>query len=120
MRSCRSVQESSQRPPERSRIALLRLERDLTRTEVARRAGLSPKTLERIETDRTADVKLRHLVNLALVLGVDLFDVLEDAWLNYRRSDLSVTPPERQILPRPAGGREPRPSRERATRRSGA
>jgi len=86
--------------------------------QLARRAGISKATLERIENRQYGDVRLWHLVNLALVLGCDLYDVIDDRWLVYRHTNVAVPLPKRTSLPRPAGGREPRHMRQRARGRS--
>lgn len=118
MVSGRGVPQASGNRLPPTRIARLRLERDLSREDLARRAGMSTSTLERIENHSIRNVKLRHLVNLALVLEVTLYDVIEDDWLTYQQADQAVPPPGQQVLIRPPGGRTPKPTlRERAPRR---
>jgi transcriptional regulator with XRE-family HTH domain len=48
---------------------------------------VSRSTLQRLEAGRTPDPSLRVLVNLALVLGVPLQDIVEDEWLEGRSLD---------------------------------
>lgn len=81
-------------------------------------AGISKRTLERIETNEDGAVTLWHLVNLAVVLECDLYDVIQDEWLTYRHVNVAVPPPAQTALPRPAGGQAPGQRRERARRRS--
>ena len=73
--------------------------------------------MERIETERDYSVTLWHLVNLALVLDCDLYDLIEDDWLSYRRVDMTVPEPGRKALNRPPGAQDPAAGRERARRR---
>jgi hypothetical protein len=68
-------------------------------------AGISKRTLERIEANRDGKVTLWHLVNLALVLECELVDLLNDSWLTYRQTDMTVTPPAHTSLGPP--GRAP-------------
>jgi transcriptional regulator with XRE-family HTH domain len=103
-------------PSKSSRIQGLRLERGLTQAELARRAGMSKRTLERLEANELQAIKLRHVVNIALVLQSDLYGVLEDAWLEYN-GHADVDPPEPDALVRPPGDALPKPRRERAPRK---
>lgn len=96
----------------------MRVASDISQAELAEMAGLSKRTLERIETnEQGSSVTLWHLVNLACVLGCDLYAVVEDEWLTFRRVDTSVPPPPRTALPRPDGGQPPPMGRERVRRR---
>jgi hypothetical protein len=81
-------------------------------------AGLSKRTLERIESnEQGSSVTLWHLVNLACVLGCELYTVVEDEWLTYRHVNVSVPPPARTRLSRPEDEPPPPMRRERARRR---
>lgn len=78
---------------------------------------MSKRTLERLEANDLQTIKLRHVVNIALVLECDLYAVLEDEWLIYD-GHADVAPPQPDVLTRPEGDAPPRLGRERAPRRS--
>ncbi len=104
---------------EPTRLREKRLEKDIDQARLARLAGISKRTLERIETNRDGKVTLWHLVNIALVLDCDLGDVLDESWLAYRQADVSVPFPQRTTLVDPeAPPRRRRRGRERARARS--
>lgn len=99
------------------RLSDIRVAKDLSQARLARLAGISKRTLERIEVNRDGKVTLWHLVNLALVLECELVDLLDDRWLTYRQSDMTVPPPARTSLTAPGRAPHPRRSgRERARR----
>lgn len=59
-----------------SRVALLRLQKNLTQTELANQAGVSKRTLERFENGEVG-IQLPALVKILRVLGlVDRFEIL--------------------------------------------
>lgn len=102
-------------PSTSGRLREMRLAKDLSQARLARLAGISKRTLERIETNSDGKVTLCHLVNLALVLDCELGDLLDDAWLTYRQTDVSVPAPARASLADPAAPRRRyRGGRERA------
>lgn len=86
--------------------------------ELAQHAGISKRTLERLETNRDGQVTLWHLVNLALVLECDLCDLFEDEWLCYRQVDQTVALPTRTQIERPPGSKRLESGRERAPRKA--
>jgi transcriptional regulator with XRE-family HTH domain len=100
-----------------SRIRRIRLGQGKSQSELAQLAGISKRTLERIEANRDGQITLWHLVNLALVLECDLYDLIEDEWLRFRQIDRTVTAPTRTQINRPLGSRHAEPGRERAPRR---
>jgi transcriptional regulator with XRE-family HTH domain len=63
-----------------TKLARLRLERDVRREELAAAVGVSTSTLGRLERGEIEDPSLRVLANCALALGVALEDVIEDEW----------------------------------------
>lgn len=105
-------------PPRRSRLRQLRLDRDLTQAELARRAGISPRSVQRIEKSADgAGVSLRHLVQLAIVLECkSVLELIDEDWLIFSESgvDVSIPRPTRRTLERSVGGDLPRPGRDRA------
>jgi DNA-binding Xre family transcriptional regulator len=104
-------------PPAPRRLSDIRVAKDLSQARLARLAGISKRTLERIEVNRDGKVTLWHLVNLALVLECELVDLLDDAWLTYRQTDMTVSPPataslspaERALYRRRSGRERARP-----------
>lgn len=63
-----------------TRLARVRMSRGVTQEELARAIGVSIATYRRIERGQTPNPPLRYLTNAALALGVQLDDVIEDAW----------------------------------------
>lgn len=107
---------SFDRSPHRERLKRLRIARSLTQGQLADLAGISVRSVRRIEGSRTGEVSLHVLVRLALVLDCEsVLDVIEDAWLS---GGGVVSPTGRTALSRSAGDDPPPPSRERAPRRS--
>lgn len=112
------MQPRSDRPPRRSRLKNVRLDRGLTQEDLAERAGMSKSTIERIERSRDGDVSLRELVTLALMLDCEsVLEVIDDDWLEFQRLHLAIAPPARTRLERSAGREPPPIRRERAPRR---
>lgn len=64
----------------RTKLARLRLERDLSQQEISRATGLSLATYQRLERGLIWNPPLRYLVNCAIALGVELEDVVEEEW----------------------------------------
>lgn len=57
--------------------------------------GISPAQYRRLERGQIENPPLRYLVNCALVLRVDLFEVVEDRWLEWMPFDRAhPSPPE--------------------------
>jgi transcriptional regulator with XRE-family HTH domain len=63
-----------------TKIARLRVERGLTQKELAARIGISTASMARLERHAIKNPPLGWLVNAAIVLDVQLDDVLED-WM---------------------------------------
>jgi transcriptional regulator with XRE-family HTH domain len=66
--------------PTLTRIESLRLEAGLTQAQLAEKADISLRTLQRIEHRDTANPAIRALANIAIALGTDLESVIEPAW----------------------------------------
>ncbi|HWY19509.1 MAG TPA: helix-turn-helix transcriptional regulator [Solirubrobacteraceae bacterium] len=79
-------------PPD-TRLARARLSRGVTQEELADAIGVSAPTIRRLERGEVENPKLRHLVNCAIALGVDLDDVLEDEWLEWLPAVGAAEPP---------------------------
>lgn len=79
-----------------TKLAALRLERDLTQRELALKVGIPIATYRRLERNELANPGVRTLSNLAIALGVELEDVIEDAWrewMAFDRTHASEPPP---------------------------
>jgi transcriptional regulator with XRE-family HTH domain len=71
---------AGERSAAKTRLARLRIERNLSQRELAQRAGLSPATYQRLERGEMRSPPLGYLVNCALVLRVELDQVIEEVW----------------------------------------
>lgn len=90
-----------------TRLGAMRVRRGATQIQLARAAGLSLSSLQRLEAN-TAKPLLWQLVNLALVLDCELVDVCQDEWLGWQttgawetdqpRNPVSGEPRARQSL----------------------
>lgn len=74
----------------------MRMRRGVTQEELARAVGISVPTYRRIERAETNNPKLRHLMNCAIALGVELDEILEDEWFEWLIFDRSraAKPPQ--------------------------
>ena len=59
------------------------MRRGVTQEELARAVGISVPTYRRMERGETDNPKLRHLVNCAIALGVELDEIMEDEWFEW-------------------------------------
>jgi transcriptional regulator with XRE-family HTH domain len=66
--------------------------------------GLTRTTYWKLETGKVRNPRLRMLVNLALALGCELDDLVEDEWREWYQFDRSQAPdpPDPETLWRPA------------------
>lgn len=69
-----------------TRIAKARQARRLTQPELAKRAEISLRTLQRIEMREMDNPPIRYLANLAIVLGCELEDLIEPEWREWHRN----------------------------------
>jgi transcriptional regulator with XRE-family HTH domain len=90
-----------------SKLAAVRLRRGMTQREVAAASGISYATYQRLERGEIDNPPLRYLTNCALVLGVRVGDLIEDAWLQWMRFD-EHTPPAPTKDQRSQRWRDPR------------
>lgn len=87
-----------------TKLARERLLAGLTQQEIAQLAGMSEATYRRLESGGMNNPPLRFLVNIALVLEVDLFDLVEDEWLDWMPFDQrQPEPPRARRIPRQLG-----------------
>ncbi len=66
-----------------TRLRFLREERRITQLDMALAIGISPATYRRLETGRMPNPPLRYLTNAAILLHVQLSDLIEDEWLKW-------------------------------------
>lgn len=79
----------------RTKLAALRVERGISQKELARAAGVSERTVQRIESGEHHNPPIRHLVNIAIALNVSLTAVLEDEWTEWLPTPLRAERPRR-------------------------
>jgi len=79
----------------RTKLAALRVERSVSQKELAQRAGLSERTVQRIESGEQHNPPIRQLVNIAIALNVPLTSILEDEWTEWLPTPLRAEPPKR-------------------------
>jgi transcriptional regulator with XRE-family HTH domain len=77
------IEADALRSAARSKLAVWRLRRGLTQRQLAEDAGVALTSLRRMERREHPDPSLRDLNNCAIVLGVDVTDLLEDEWLQW-------------------------------------
>src|SRR4051812_29600868 len=70
-----------------TKLAAVRLRRGMTQREIAAASGISYPTYQRLERGEIDNPPLRYLTNCAVVLGVRVGDLIEDAWLQWMRFD---------------------------------
>lgn len=58
----------------------------MTQAELAKRADISLRTLQRIEMREMDNPPIRYLANLAIVLGCGLEDLIEPEWREWHRN----------------------------------
>ena len=68
------------RSKQATRLARLRTKRGMSQMELAKATGISIATLRRLERGRMANPPLRYLSNCAIVLDVELEELIEDSW----------------------------------------
>jgi transcriptional regulator with XRE-family HTH domain len=72
------------RPTAKSRL-YERRQAGLSQRALAERAGLSLRTLQRIERLEIDNPPVRYLTNCAIVLGCELEDLIEPAWREWKQ-----------------------------------
>jgi len=72
------------RPPARSLLYERRRAVGLSQRALADRAGLSLRTLQRIERLEIDNPTIRYLTNCAIVLGCKIEDLIEPAWREWK------------------------------------
>jgi transcriptional regulator with XRE-family HTH domain len=69
----------------KSRLYERRRAAGLSQRALADRAGLSLRTLQRIERLEVDNPPIRYLTNCAIVLGCELEDLIEPAWREWKQ-----------------------------------
>lgn len=76
-------------------LSRLRTVNEWTQEDLARAAGLSRATYQRLESGRMPNPPLRYLMNLSIVLGCELDELIEDEWREWLPLGDADAPPER-------------------------
>lgn len=77
----------------------------LSQADLAQLAGVSLRSLQRIEKGEHPNPPVRYLSNFALVLGVQLAEVCEPEWLNWTKlPGVGSKPPSRELVRQLATG----------------
>lgn len=86
----------------RTRLAARRQQLRLSQKRLSELTGLSIRTIQRLEGGQVDNPPLRHLVNLAQALDIELEAILEDEWLEWKVFDARAPepPPARHWLER--------------------
>jgi transcriptional regulator with XRE-family HTH domain len=79
-------------PQADTKLHQARLARGVTQEELAWFTGISRRTLQRIERGDMSNPPIRYLTNCALVLGLELDDLIEDEWRQWLTVDVSRAP----------------------------
>lgn len=76
----------------RTRLAALRADRGIPQAQMAHAIGVSATTYRRLERGHIDNPPLRYLVNAAIVLRVELDDVIDDKWREWLVLDPIAAP----------------------------
>jgi transcriptional regulator with XRE-family HTH domain len=71
----------------RTKLGALRADSGLTQARMARYVGISLETYRRLERGTMAAPPISYLANCALVIEVELEDLVDDAWRRWRVFD---------------------------------
>jgi transcriptional regulator with XRE-family HTH domain len=78
---------SAKRTPALTRIEQRRREAGLSQEDLAAKARISVRTLQRLEHRDLTNPPIRYLANLAIVLECELEDIIEPAWREWADLD---------------------------------
>lgn len=81
-----------------SNLAQVRVEKGMSQEELARSVGISLKSLVRLEKRQVPSPPLAWFVNCAIVLDVDLLDILEPDHLRFKQLALHAPAPSGKAL----------------------
>jgi transcriptional regulator with XRE-family HTH domain len=66
-----------------TRLAAVRVERNVPQSEMSRRTGISLNTYRRIERGEITNPPIRYLTNIAIALDVPLEQICEPEWFDW-------------------------------------
>lgn len=70
----------------------------MTQKDLSHLTGISLRTIQRLELGEVSSPPLRYLVNIAIVLDVELDEILDEEWLTWHVFDQSAPRPVNQTL----------------------
>lgn len=82
--------------PPKTKISQLRQEAGFSQAELADRAGIPLRTVQRLEQGRMDNPPIRYLTNIAFALGCQLRDVIDDEWRQWTVFDQSKPKPPKR------------------------
>ena len=71
----------------------MRVSKQISQAELAEATGISVRTIRRLENLQLDNPPLRYLVNCAMALRVELDDVIEDDWREWKVFDVAAAEP---------------------------
>jgi DNA-binding Xre family transcriptional regulator len=77
-------QHTPPRPRSETKLRSLRQARGVLQRDLAQATGLNQRTLQRLEFGEMDNPPLRYLVNCAIALDVELEEILEEEWLEWK------------------------------------
>ena len=83
-------------PAPRTQLAALRQKLGVSQQDMSWATGLSVATYQRLERGEITNPPLRYLVNCAIALEVDLDQVIEAEWRQWRRFSARATDPPKK------------------------
>jgi transcriptional regulator with XRE-family HTH domain len=86
-----------------TKLARVRMARGVTQEELADAIGVSVPTYRRLELGNVDNPGLRYLFNAALALGVELDELIEDSWREWKtfRAERPAPPTPSEFWRRP-------------------
>lgn len=78
---CSRPRFDAQRSAQNTKLARLRIQRQMSQRELELASGIPMRTLQRLEAGQLDNPGLAYLVNLAVVLAVPVEDIVEEDWL---------------------------------------
>lgn len=76
-----------------TRLAAVRVEKNVAQSEMARRTGISLNTYRRIERGEMTNPPIRYLTNISIALGVPLDRISEPEWFQWTVFDERASEP---------------------------
>jgi transcriptional regulator with XRE-family HTH domain len=82
----------------RTRLAELRVDRGVPQRTMAELLGMGLTAYQKLERSEEPNPRLRHLVNAAEVLKVELDELIEPEWLEWQPVDGHAEPPPQRSV----------------------